>query len=173
MGNIKRGLVFAGVGMLLSCCVQAAKPGNIIGVVNINRVLENSSHTDEARSDIKAKFADRFKLLIKTGKKIESDLKDFRKDRPTLTNTEIADHEKDLSNRSQKLMEARSKYQKEVDAEQANLQNKLISNLNRVVERLAVAKSLILVIPENYTLYALPTLDITDEVAREYEKSAG
>lgn len=143
----------------------------VVGVVDINKIVSQSKHTMEIKADMKKRYESRFKAIVGRTEAIEKRVKLLEKNKPTLSKDAYNKRKESIEKDAKKLLLDRSKYEKELASEQKMVEAKLISQLRKVVGRIAVEENMVLVLPKHLVIYSLPNSDITEKVRDVYESA--
>ena len=150
---------------LAGCNANAPK----IGVLNVERAVDQSNQGKAANAELHALIKVRRDELKQKAKDIEALKKKLQKapssakkaNKETLTKAN-ADYQKLLN--SSKL---------EIKKKRARLRNQVLQNLQKVIDTIGKEENFQLILTTANVAYMGKTIDITDQVIKEFNKSSG
>ena len=171
MTMLKKTLTYLLAAAVLSAAAaaQAAEPK--IASVRVDEVILQSATFKAARDKFNAEFEKRKTDLEGDIKKFQDDAKKYDRDKEIMSPDERAKKEKDLTSRQVDLQYAQQKFNEDASSRDRDLQKDLIGKLKEAIDQVAKEKGLDLILRD--PLYATPAIDITDEVLKRMQASAG
>ena len=146
-----------------------------IGVVDVQRVIDDSQKGQQARELLKQKFEQEKAALEKEGKEIELLKEDFDKQSAVLTPEKRADRERELRQRIKDFNRMKKDKQDAFNAQQMEVLRQVMAKVMEVVQ--AVAKeggyTAVLDSTNGPVLYTADGVDITDLIIQRFNQSAG
>ena len=145
-----------------------------IGYVDLQKAIQETSTGKRAKSDLEKEFNAKKADLQKK----EADLKKQAED---LEKKKVALSDEMKAKKQQELQGEMMKFQREVSESQANIQKKereltepILKKLQASLEKIAKDKNLAVILEKNEqsVLWARKDLDLTDDLVKDYEKSA-
>lgn len=141
----------------------------LIGVVNVQKIMQNSKAANDVRSQLQAKQKSFQGELDAKEKSLLAEDQSLSKERSTLG--------KDAFDAKVKsFREKTADAQREVQTKKATLDKAFAGSLEKIqtsvtdiVKEIAAEKKLNLVVTSSQTLYADPSLDITDDVLKRLD----
>ena len=165
-------------GLAVASLVALASPAHAadekIGYVDLQKAIQETSTGKRAKSDLEKEFNAKKSDLQKK----EADLKKQAED---LEKKKVALSDEMKAKKQQELQGDMMKFQREVSESQANIQKKereltepILKKLQASLEKIAKDKNLAVILEKNEqsVLWARKDLDLTDELVKDYEKSA-
>ncbi len=155
---------FAAILLLVVMQGASAQENVKIGVVNIDRILRESSAAKAASSKLEAEFSKRSKDLQDGGAKLKALADKFEKDAPVLPETdrgrrqrEIAEMDKDLQRRQREINEDFNQRKQE---ESIAVQDRV----SKALRQLAEAEKYDLILQDG--AFVSPRIDVTDKLLK-------
>ncbi len=170
---------------LLACCVAVPVLGAVptgarraaaavpamgrAAVVDLQAVLERTKHGKRSRKKLEKAVADKQKQLDRERARIEAELSRIGKLPP-----------KDRAEAQRRLQEASVKWQQDAmgfEAEMAKMESDMLEaiyrNVEAIVEQICKERGIdVVFVKDQMTIvYVDPSLDLTDEVVRRYDKA--
>ena len=158
--------VSALLGVTVAMAAPDAKPEVKIGVVNVNKILLESSQMTTADADFKKKFEGREKEVSEAQKALQKAFETFNKNSPTMKAEEKKAEEQKIMDQQKKLQDMQMKLQTDANETREKVFKEFYKKLEEVVSKIAASKSLDLVLVKAAVAYNKPELDITDEVLK-------
>lgn len=142
-----------------------------VGIVDMQKAIQSTTAGKKAKEILDQEYQKRKAKLDKKRQDIEAMTKDLEKKKNLMS-------EEALQRRQMEIQEEMLKFQKEVGEQQLEMQKKeeelarpILEKMRKIIDKLALEKNLDLVIEnKGQILYLKPTLDITDEVVKVFEK---
>lgn len=166
--------------MMLSLTVQAAPdaqaeasakaaPAPRIGVVDLQRLMDESPQAQQAKDNMAKRFAARKNTLEETSQALEQKMDKLKEGGDSMSDTQRDALSADIRDRQRKLTLKRSQYNDDVaDAEDKELKH-LRSDLLSVINAYAKAHGYDVIL-SNSVLYARPDIDVTDQILTRLNK---
>ena len=148
-------------------CVFAAVPAWAepkIGVVDFQRLAEESPQGKAVNDSIRAEFAPRQRTLEAQGQAVKAKQDKLQKDGATMTEDQRGRAEKDLRDSARDLERARAEAQDDFNARRNEEMSRLQRTLLEEVRGYAKAQNYDLVLAGEVVLYHTPSYDVTPGV---------
>ena len=142
-----------------------------IGVVDPERVIEESPQYEAARQALHAEVADRERALREQQAKLEELKKNLERDAPLMSEEELARLQNDIRNRDRKLKYAKEEFQEDFALRQNELRTKLIAQVREVVQELAKEQKIDLIVSEG-VVYFSERVDMSAQVIERLQSKA-
>jgi outer membrane protein len=162
-----------GVGMLGASPAEAAVPQTKkIALVDLQRVLLETSHGKSAKKDLEKAVAKSTAKLERKAADLQKSYEDLQAKANMLSEAELYKRQQDLMATEQELQQLYSEAQEDLGKQEALLMEKIYKNASTVVKKMAKDEAIQIVIvrSELTVLYANPQLDITNKVIVAYDK---
>lgn len=147
---------------------QAADAQYKVAVVNVQKILQKSPRVTDLSKKLENEFKARQTKITDGQKVLQAQFEKFRKDAPTMSKKDKEATEKKIEADKAELVKQVVAYQQDLQKQQGNVMQSILSDLNSVVTNIAKAKSYNLVLDTQAVIYSADTNDITDEVAKEF-----
>jgi outer membrane protein len=151
-----------GVMWLLSASAAAGFDYKI-GVVDPERVVEQSPQYESARKALQEEVADRERALREQQTKLDELKKNLERDGPLMSEEEIARLQNDIRTRDRKVKYAKAEFQEDFALRQNELRTKLVQQVREVVQEVAKEQKMDLIVSEG-VVYFSERVDISAQV---------
>jgi outer membrane protein len=156
-------------GLCLAAQVQALDYK--IGVVDPERVIEESPQYEAARQALQEEVADRERALREQQAKLDELKKNLERDAPLMSEEELARLQNDIRNRDRKVKYAKAEFQEDFALRQNELRTKLIAQVREVVQELAKEQKIDLIVSEG-VVYFSERVDMSAQVIERLQSKA-
>jgi outer membrane protein len=150
------------VGVALATLPAWAEPK--IGVVDPNRLLEESPQGKAMLDAMRAEFAPRERTLQAQQQALKAKQDKLQKDSATMTDEQRTRAEKDLRDGAREFERARSEFQDDISARRNEEMSRLQKTLGDEVRTYAKAQSFDVVLSTEGVVYAAPAYDVTPAI---------
>jgi outer membrane protein len=159
--------------VLVSLCFggQAQALDYKIGVVDPERVIEESPQYESARQALHEEVADRERTLREQQTKLDELKKNLERDAPLMSEEELARLQNDIRNRDRKVKYAKAEFQEDFALRQNELRTKLIAQVREVVRELAKEQKIDLIVSEG-VVYFSERVDMSAQVIERLQSKA-
>lgn len=134
-----------------------------IGVIDPERVVEQSPQYEAARKALQDEVADRERALREQQAKLDELKKNLERDGPLMSEEEIARLQNDIRTRDRKVKYAKAEFQEDFALRQNELRTKLVQQVREVVQELAKEQKMDLIVSEG-VVYFSERIDISAQV---------
>ena len=157
----------------MSLCLgaQAQALDYKIGVVDPERVIEESPQYEAARQALHEEVADRERALREQQAKLDELKKNLERDAPLMSEEELARLQNDIRNRDRKVKYAKAEFQEDFALRQNELRTKLIAQVREVVQELAKEQKIDLIVSEG-VVYFSERVDMSAQVIERLQSKA-
>ncbi len=152
---------------LLTAAPAAAQ--SKIATIRSMDLLRDAPQMKAANDKMKAEFEKKQKDLDAERKKLEDDVKKFQREADTLSAQQRATSEKDLNTRKIDFEYKARQMGEQVQTREQELRRELQAKFAKAIEEVAKEKALDLVLQD--PVYAVPAIDITEEVLKRLGSS--
>lgn len=135
-----------------------------IGVVNLDRVLRDTTAAKAAQTKLEAEFKPREKELNKIESVIKAASDRFEKDAPTLGESERVRRQRDLLDQDRELQRKRREFQEDFNQRKNEELTSILDRANRVVKQIFEQEKFDLILQE--AVFASNRVDITGKVIK-------
>jgi len=155
----------------LCLAAQAQALDYKIGVVDPERVIEESPQYEAARQSLQEEVADRERALREQQAKLDELKKNLERDAPLMSEEELARLQNDIRNRDRKVKYAKAEFQEDFALRQNELRTKLIAQVREVVQELAKEQKIDLIVSEG-VVYFSDRVDMSAQVIERLQSKA-
>lgn len=156
---------------LLAAGWMTASAQTKVGVVNLQRALLETAELKKASAALEAKYKPRQEQI----EKIRKELEDLQLKLQSLAGKLTPQAEQEMTLQAQRkqrdLQRLTEDLQNDVDEERNEILTKTGQRMREIINKLAEAKGLDVVIDVGNTLYFKPALDLTQEATAAYDKA--
>lgn len=140
-----------------------------VGIINIQRAVIETAEIKKASAELEAKYKPRQEAMDK----LRADLQGIQQKLSTPDISPQAQSELKITGqrKQRELQRMQEDVQSEVDRERNEILGRSGERMRQVVQKLADAKGLDVVIDVSTTVYFKPALEITNEAIAEYDKA--
>lgn len=160
---MKRLIIVLAAVMLGSLSVSALA-GDDVGVVNMKKVIQQSSQVKNMSSDLHKQFSSEQKKLKKQQDALSADMQKYQKQKTVLSDKKLKALKSKISEQGMKLRQAQAKFQRDLYAAQSASMKKVMKKVRGVIRSVAKDNDVDLVLPENVVLYSKESKDLTSDV---------
>jgi len=158
------GTVILSAGMQVAAAADTVK----VGVVNVQKILQQSPRVAELSKKLEAQFKGRQTKLGDEQNALQDALNKFKKDSPAMTQQTRDSTEKKLTEQRADLVKQAVAYQQDVQKEQNRIMQGILKDLNTIVSDMARQQSLDMVFDSQALVYSKAGVDMTNGVATKF-----
>ena len=142
-----------------------------IGVVDFQKVLEESSVIRVLNKDLETKIKDEEDIITKRREEIQKKKEDFDKQQSMLNSDVRAQKEDQLRQELKDLQRYANDKQDEFQRKGSELMQKVVQELSVIVKEVGEKEDFTVVLERNAgVVFSDSSVDITDQVVKEYDK---
>jgi outer membrane protein len=141
-----------------------------IGVVNVNKLLDEAPQTQAVTEKLKTEFASRQNELVKMSNDLQSKNDRFQKDKAVMGEEERLNLERQIRDGQRDLQRAQNEYAEDLNVRRTEESNKLLADIAQRVRAYASAQKYDLVLSD--AVYVSGTIDITADVLKMLQAEA-
>jgi outer membrane protein len=156
-------LAFLGSGLLSA---QAK-----IGVVSLQKALQDTAEIKQAEGELKARFGPRQDELAKMEKEIAKLEQDYQQNQTKYTEAALAELTGRIQTRQRQFQRNSQALQDDVNSVRQEVLSRVGQRLQEVIKKVAEEKALDMVVEAGNTYFYRPTLEITADVTAAYDKA--
>lgn len=157
-------LVFGGVAMAADSV--ASNAGSNVCVVEVAKVLHDSSQVKSDVEKLKAKFKKDQDAIKTKQEALQKKIADLKKNDAVMSGAEKAKVKKAIADDRQSLIKEVGDFQQRLTAEQKGMMDSVFKDLNGVVQSVAKTKACDVMLDSQFVLYAVPAHDVTADVEK-------
>jgi outer membrane protein len=163
------GWIVAAAGL---CAVAPAWAEPKIGVVDPQRLLQESPQGKAVQDSMRAEFAPRERTLQAQAQAIKAKQDKLQKDGATMTDEQRVRAEKDLRDGERDFERARGEFQDDITARRNEEYSRLQRTLGEEVRSYAKAQSFDVILSGEAVIYATPVYDVTPAILTALQSRA-
>jgi outer membrane protein len=161
-------VTLAATSLFAAPCVAVADDYRI-GVLNVERVLQQSKAAKAAHDRLEQEFKGRNDDIVKKEQDVQAAAQQLENDRPTLSTEEFASRQRALDLRTREVQRLRQQFSEDLRARQFEELDRLKERLDKVLTRYAQQNHYDLILQD--AAYVGRSVDITDDVLKALESS--
>jgi outer membrane protein len=142
-----------------------------VGVVNLQKALQDTAEIKQAEADLKARFGPRQDEISAMEKEIAKLSQEAEANQSKYNEQTMAELVARIQNRQRKYQRDSQQLQDEVNRERQDILSRVGKRFQEVVKKVAEEKGLDFVVDMNNLLFNKQTLDISVEVTAAYDKA--
>lgn len=169
MNRMRWNCLAAMAAVLLALAVPASAQMKA-AVVDLQKALQQTAEIKQAEADLKARFGPRQEQVATLEKEIAKIQQEAEQGQGKYTEAAMAELAASLQTKQRQYQRLAQALQDEVNRDRQDILNRVGQRLQEVVKSIAEAKDLDIVVDVSAALYLKPALDISAEVAAEYDK---
>lgn len=143
-----------------------------VAVVNVQQVLQQSPRVAAMSKKLEGQFKGRQTTINAEQKDLQDALDNFKKESPTMTDSQRAATEKKLTDQRADLVKQVVAYQKDLQTEQTKVMQSILGDLNSVVSNIAKTNGYTLVLDSQAVVYPGSSTDVTKDVAKQFNNKS-
>lgn len=143
-----------------------------VAVVNVQQVLQQSPRVAAMSKKLEGQFKGRQTTINAEQKDLQDALDNFKKESPTMTDSQRTATEKKLTDQRADLVKQVVAYQKDLQAEQTKVMQNILGDLNSVVSSIAKTNGYSLVLDSQAVVYPGSSTDVTKDVAKQFNNKS-
>lgn len=143
-----------------------------VAVVNVQQVLQQSPRVAAMSKKLEGQFKGRQTTINAEQKDLQDALDNFKKESPTMTDSQRAATEKKLTDQRADLVKQVVAYQKDLQTEQTKVMQNILGDLNSVVSNIAKTNGYTLVLDSQAVVYPGSSTDVTKDVAKQFNNKS-
>ncbi|WP_295882474.1 OmpH family outer membrane protein [uncultured Thiohalocapsa sp.] len=148
---------------------QAAAQGLKIGVIDPNRVVEESPQYEEARQTLSTEVAEREADLLDQQESLDRLNEKLERDGALMSEEEVKRLQNDIRARKRRLRYAKAELQEDFALRQSELRTKLVKQVEEVVRQIAKEQEIDLIVSEG-VVYFSERIDISADVVERLKE---
>lgn len=141
----------------------------VVGVIDPNRVVEQSPQYEAARQELQQEVGDREQQLLEQQEQLTKLQENLEKDAALMSGDEIQRLKNDIRNRDRKLKYAQAEAREDLTLRQNEMRTKLGKQVEEVVTELAKEKNIDLIVSGEDVFYFSERIDISNEVVERMQ----
>jgi outer membrane protein len=141
-----------------------------IGVVDVRQVLQNSPQVKQMQTKLQDEFGARDKQIQAAQQQMQANVEKLNRDGAVMSASDRNALIKTTQTEQTNLREMQATFQKDVYAKQNAAMQNILAQVQEAVSKIAKEKNLTLVLSKEAVAYAGNDVDITSDVAKQFQK---
>lgn len=158
-----------GIGLFMVAGVASAQQLKI-AVVNSQQVVQQSPQYKAAESEMKKEFGKRREHLQAESDKLQKEIATYQKNQDVMTSADRIKKQNHLLAERNNLQYAQQKFQRDLQKRERELMARIMSRIRGVIKKIAKRDGYTLILQN--PVYAVPSMDITQEVLKQLHKDS-
>tara|TARA_R110000868_G_scaffold113997_6_gene305824 strand:- start:1063 stop:1593 length:531 start_codon:yes stop_codon:yes gene_type:complete len=152
----------------MNVAVAASSTSGKVAIVNVQQVLQQSPRVTALSKKLEDRFKARQTKLNDEQQALQASLDKFKKESPTMSKKNRESTEKKITENRTELVKKVVAYQQDLQKEQNKVMQGILGDLNGIVSGIAKKSSYTLVLDSQAVVYSADGVDITKDVASEF-----
>ncbi|NQW70442.1 MAG: OmpH family outer membrane protein [Betaproteobacteria bacterium] len=152
------------VAVFFTSNVYAQDSGLRIGVINVDKVLNESNLAKQSNAKLEKEFSKRQNDLRDIAQKIKVAAEKLDRDAAVMAEPERIRRQRELGDQDRELQRKQREYSEDLNMRNLEERSKLIEKTNIALKQIAEQRKFDLVIQD--PVYATPKVDITDDIIK-------
>jgi len=164
---VKKLLCAAGLGLALAASSVAAQAADKIAVVNVSNIFQQLPQRAAIARQLENEFKGRATDLQAQERALQAQMQNFQRNASTMKASVRASTEKDIMAKRQAFSEKAQAFEDDNRRRQTEERNKLLTQIQAAVKKVASSEGYDIVIDSNAVAYATDAKDITADVLKQ------
>jgi len=143
---------------------------SVIAIVNVQQIFQQSPKIADLNKKLQDEFKGRQEKLIVAQKSLQDEMDQFKKESTTMSQKDKDSLQKKITDDQTSLSKDATEFQQDLSKEQNKIMKGVLAQLNTIISGIAKKHSYSLVLDAQAVVYAADSVDITKEVASEFNK---
>ena len=144
-----------------------------LGYVDMQRALNETDDGRKAKEKLKKDFDQKQKELDEQQAQLKKDIEDLDKKRTLLPADKLREKEAELRSRLEKVQQTYVRHQQDLSGKEQKETAKIFERMTKIISEIAAGENFSMIVDKSALVYAKPHLDLTNELIRRYNQSAG
>jgi outer membrane protein len=159
---------FAVLMLLTAASPAAAAEGSKIGIVDLQKALNDCEEGKRARATLEGRFDKAMQLIEKKKAEVQQAQDDLEAQRPMLSASAVKEKEGDLQTKMVEFQQIAMENQQEMSLMEQELTGGILQKLFKTAQTIGAAGGYNLIIEKQTVVYINGVTDITDQVISRY-----
>ncbi len=137
---------------------------NTIGVVDVQKILENSAQAKSLRTKLQKQFSAKHDQIMSQGKAMQTDIQNFQKNQAVMSPKDLDALKQKITNEQQQLGQEQNQFQQDYMTARTKAMDDIMQSVQASAAKVAAKKNLDLVVAKQTVIYAKDGSDITSDV---------
>lgn len=149
--------------------MMMSKPAGLkIGVVNVQAIFNHSSAVQETKAKLKKQYESKKKQVEAAAKSLNAMIADYKKNASVMQANDRMSLQKKIAAKQSSILAMESSFQQQAAQAEQEAMAKFVKRIQMVAQNIAKQKHLDLILPEHSLLYSTDKLDLTKQVAAQF-----
>lgn len=166
--SVFRPLLVCAAGAILA---SAAFPQSKVAIINVQKAILDTAEIKKAQVDLEAKYKQRTDALQKAQRDLQDLQTQLQNSGDKLSPEGRVDLEANAARKQREAQRMTEDLQSDIDRDRNDILQRAGTRMREVVQKLAEAKAVDVVIDVSNTFYFKPALEITAEATAAYDKT--
>jgi outer membrane protein len=144
-----------------------------LGYVDMQRALTETEDGRKAKEKLKKDFEQKQKELDEQQAQLKKEIEDLDKKRSLLTPDKVREKESELRSKLEKVQQTYMRHQQDLSGKEQKETAKIFERMQKIMQEIAAAENFTMIVDKSALVFAKPHLDLTNELIRRYNKTAG
>lgn len=159
-------LLVLSIGLLLGFSI--ARADNLkVGVLDVQKVMQNSPQVSAMQAKLKKQFAPQEKKITTAQKQLKADFGKYNRNKAVMKDADKKTLQKKILAEQSSLRDLQVKFQQQLIAAQRESMQSILKDIEDAVNDVAKDQKLDLVLTKASVAYNNPDLDVTDKVIKK------
>lgn len=164
-----KGLIVSLLAGVVAFGAVAAETEFKVGVVNAQRVINESPQAAKAKKKLEKEFEKRDQELQKMAKQIQSQQEALEKNGLTMSESDRRAKEREFNDTNREFQRRQREFREDLNLRQNEEMASIYERVNRVIKQVAEAEKYDLILQE--AVYISPKIDLTEKVIKALQES--
>ncbi len=158
-------------GLLLLTPVFSYSQENKIGIIDLQMVIANSKAGKAAKSAFEAEFKQKQQIIESKSSQLEAMKNEFIQNGPVMNEVTRKQKAEQIDQLDKELQRSRADFRDELQKRDYELLEKILKDLDGILQSIGKSGGYTLIIEktEGGVIYAIPAIDITQQVIQAYD----
>jgi outer membrane protein len=144
-----------------------------VGFVDMQRALNETEDGRKAKEKLKKDFDQKQKELDEQQAQLKKEIEDLDKKRTLLPADKVREKEAELRVKLEKVQQTYMRHQQDLSGKEQKETQKIFERMTKIISEIAAAENFSMIVDRSALVFAKPHLDLTNELIRRYNGTAG
>ncbi len=135
-----------------------------VGVIDLTQVLQHSTQAKAAGDQLKKQFKPRQQKILDAQKVLQEDQDKLKRDASVISAADAQALQTKISAEGRDLQQMQDNYMQDLRAAQSQAMQQVLSQIDKIVQKIATQNHYDLVLQKNSVAYSSPRVDVTQQV---------
>lgn len=138
-----------------------------IGVVDLQKIMQNATRVKHINADLKKKYDQRKSTILSKQNALKTKIKNFQRDSAVMKASKRDSLQQKIANEERDFQRMQQDFQQDLAADQNRMMQEFLTHLKDVVETYSRGQGYDLVLQKDAVPYTSERVDITDNVLKK------